>query len=72
MLFQRAADREYDDAQVNLASLYLNQEEKSEEAIILLKSASQKKNLRAMYMLGNIYSSELSNQKSCLLAVTVS
>lgn len=72
VLFKQAADQEYDEAQVNLASLYLNNGEMTDEAMLLLKAASQKKNLRAMYMLASIYSSEVSNQQSCVLAVTVS
>jgi TPR repeat protein len=72
VLFQQAAGSEYDEAQVNLASLYLNTGEMIDEAMVLLKAASHKKNLRAMYMLANIYSSEVSNQQSCVLAVTVS
>lgn len=72
VLFKQAADLEYDEAQVNLASLYLNNGEMTDEAMVLLKAASHKKNLRAMYMLASIYSSEVSNQQSCVLAVTVS
>ncbi|KAI9280236.1 hypothetical protein BC943DRAFT_331053 [Umbelopsis sp. AD052] len=70
VLFKQAAELDYDEAQVNLATLYFNSGEMTDEAMSLLKAASHKKNLRAMYMLANIYSSEASNQQSCVLAVT--
>ncbi|KAG2171580.1 hypothetical protein INT43_008306 [Umbelopsis isabellina] len=70
IFFTQAANHEHDEAQVNLANILLKHEGKQDQAYALLKSASAKKNLVALYMLGDMYASAINDPNSCVLAVT--